>query len=172
MESYKTIVDYKGILTFKTIGFLINDLKNKRAPFQIEMVLFKKLVTLMIETLENVLKYSDHFLDYVQIHPNHQPEFHLSRNGKSFTIQSSNPIKKDDIQKVKQKIDLINSLAPDEMKLLYRETITNGEFTEKGGAGLGFMEMAKITNQPIRYNFTSLSNDFSNFELILHIRKS
>jgi len=40
---------------------LLNDLNNKKETYQINPVQYKKLLTLMIEILENVLKYSDRF---------------------------------------------------------------------------------------------------------------
>jgi len=51
--------------------------------------------------------------------------------------------------------------------VLYRQTITNGKFTDKGGAGLGLIEMAKITNNPIKYRFESINDQFSLYYLIL-----
>lgn len=169
MSSYSTIIDFKGALTFKIIGQLITELNTKRNQFDIETVIFKKLTSLLIEILENILKYSDHYTGFIQDNPVFEPEFHISRNSKFYNIRAVNPIKHQDISQVIQKIDLINSLNQNEMRILYRETLTNGEFTEKGGAGLGFIEMVKICGQPIQYNFENLSDGFLNFELLLHI---
>ena len=169
MGNYTAIIDYKGRLTFKTISQLIADLKVKKDDFNIDMVVYKKLISLMIETLENINKYSSNFMDFIEAHPAYEPVFLLARNGKDYSIHSANPIMKNDISRVRDKIDKINTLNAEEMRLFYRETITNGEFTEKGGAGLGFIEMAKISCNPISYKFTILNEDFYNFELDLHI---
>ncbi len=169
MGSHSTIIDFKGALTFKAIGQLINELNKKRKQFDIETGIFKKLTSLLIEILENILKYSDHYDGFIEDNPVFEPEFHLSRNTNSYIIRAINPIKHQDISRVKRKIDLINNLNQDEMRILYRETLTNGEFTEKGGAGLGFFEMVKISGRPIQYNFRSLSDGFSNFELLLYL---
>ena len=70
---------------------------------------------------------------------------------------------------ISQKIEKINSSGEEELKKFYRETITNGVFTEKGGAGLGFIEMAKITGHELIFSFLTAKKNFSVFELILQI---
>lgn len=55
------------------------------------------------------------------------------------------------------------------MKALYKETITNGRFTQSGGAGLGFIEIAKVTSGNIEYSFEPIDNRYSyyNFRAII-----
>jgi hypothetical protein len=167
MSNYTPIIDYQGNLTFKTISELIADLKVKKDEFDIDVVIYKKIISLMIEILENIYRYSDHFKHFIKDNPLYEPAFQLARNESDYCVHSSNPIRKDDIDRVKKKIDKINTLKSEEMRLFYRETITNGEFTEKGGAGLGFIEMAKISCHPLQYQFKSLDEEFYNFELDL-----
>jgi len=169
MSNYTPIIDYKGNLTFRTISILIADLKRKKDEFDIDVVVYKKIISLMIEILENVFKYSDYYSFFIEDHPDYEPVFELARNGVDYSIHSSNPILKKDIEKVKDKIDKINTLNSEELHLLYRETITNGAFTMKGGAGLGFIEMAKISCHQLKYKFTPLTGMFYNFELDLRV---
>ena len=39
--------------------------------------------------------------------------------------------------------------------------MNNGKFTAKGGAGLGFIEMAKTTGNKLEYTFDKLTKDYS-----------
>jgi hypothetical protein len=164
-----TVLHYKGKFSFERIGILLNELKNKRESYQINPVLYKKLLTLMIEILENVLKYSDHFEVFVMDNPDYQPEFELSKEEDGFVLISRNPVRDNDIKQIRDRIDKINTSDEEELKKIYRDTITNGIFTEKGGAGLGFIEMAKITTNSIVYSFKPIKTGFSYFEITLHI---
>ncbi len=164
-----SVLHYKGKLSFERIGILLNDLKNKKETYQINPVLYKKLLTLMIEILENVLKYSDHFEVFVMHNPDYQPEFELNLNDAGFVLTSRNPVRDKDKNAISHRIDKINTSEVEELKKFYRDTITNGIFTEKGGAGLGFIEMAKITTNSIVYSFQPIMKGFSYFELTLHI---
>ena len=57
------------------------------------------------------------------------------------------------------------------LKELYKTTITNGEFSPKGGAGLGFIEMAKTTGSKLEYNFESLSKEYTLYTLRISMNK-
>ncbi len=160
---------FKGKLTFERIGVLLNELKTKKDLFKIQPVLYKKLLTLMIEVLENIFRYSDSYEDFISQHPQYLPEFELNRNDKGFRLTARNPIRDKDIEEVRARIERINTSNEHELKKTYRETITNGMFTEKGGAGLGLIEMAKITDQELLFNFRPAPAGYSIFELILHI---
>jgi len=165
----KSVLHYKGHLTFERIGILLNDLKKNKAAFHIHPVLYKKLLTLMIEVLENVLKYSDHFEDFATEQPEFLPEFELIREKHGFTLISRNPVLAVDSDIITERINKINASDEEELKKYYRETITNGMFTEKGGAGLGFIEMAKITAHPLAFEFQEVSEAYNLFKLKLYI---
>ncbi len=164
-----SILKYKGKFTFERIGILLNDLKNKKETYNIDPVQYKKLLTLMIEILENVLKYSDRFEVFVMDHPDYHPEFELILNEDGFVLTSRNPVRDKDQKEISRRINRINTSDEEELKKIYRDTITNGVFTEKGGAGLGFIEMAKITTNTIVFSFIPIEKGFSYFELSLHI---
>jgi hypothetical protein len=168
-QTTTSVLQFKGKLTFEKIGILLNDLKNRKKTFDIQSGLYKKLLTLMIEVLENVLKYSDHFEEFSDKYPEYLPEFELTMDDECFILLSRNPVRERDKEVLSRKIERINASTEDELKKIYRETITNGMFTEKGGAGLGLIEMAKITNQDLVFTFSPTTTEYSIYELVLRI---
>jgi hypothetical protein len=164
-----SVIHFKGILTFEKIGILLNELKNRKVTFDIHPVLYKKLLTLMIEVLENILKYSDHFEDFTAKRPEYLPELELNSTNNGFLLLTRNPVREHSIDVITKRIDKVNDSDEEALKEYYRETITNGIFNEKGGAGLGFIEMAKITVNPLEYKFIPADEGYSIFELKLNI---
>ncbi len=69
--------------------------------------------------------------------------------------------------RLKERIDFVNTKTSDELKILYRQTITDGKFTPKGGAGLGIIEMAKISGHPLDYEFEPINGNFSRYTLTI-----
>lgn len=167
MANREIILEYTGQLTFSTIGRLLTLLKHKMVEKGIKIGMYKRMLGVMIEALENVYKYSDQYKDNQMISRNYLPVFSLERKDQTYIIRTSSPIKNSDIPRLKEKIELVNSKDAEELKVLYRQTITNGQFTSKGGAGLGLIEMAKITNNSLGYRFEPINNEFSLYNLIL-----
>lgn len=162
------ILKYEGTLDYETIGILIGKLQVKVKSLNVKVFIYKKILTIMIESLENVYKY---YIgkDMGDFPEDYHPVFHLLKLGNAFEILVSNPIKTADVQAIKDKIDRLNTLNNEELKQLYRDTITNGHFTDKGGAGLGFIEMAKISGKPIVYRFEKINEGFTIFHLAISL---
>lgn len=165
MDKRTVILEYKGLLTFSTIGRLLTQLKNKTDFKGQKVGVYKRILSVMIEALENIYKYSDQFKNDPVILKNYLPTFKLEREKNSYIISVSNPVRKKDAIRLKEKIDLVNQKSAEELKILYRQTISNGKFTEKGGAGLGIIEMAKISGNPLVYKFSPLNEEFDLYSL-------
>jgi hypothetical protein len=167
MANREIILEYTGHLTFSTIGRLLTLLKHKMVEKGIKIGIYKRILGVMIEALENIYKYSDQYHDNQNIDKNYLPTFVLERKDQTYVIKTTSPIKNSDILVLKGKIELVNGKSAEELKLLYRQTITNGHFTPKGGAGLGLIEMAKITNNILAYRFEPINDEFSIYHLTL-----
>jgi hypothetical protein len=167
MTNREVILDFTGHLTFSTIGRLLTMLKHKMVEKGIKIGIYKRILGVMIEALENIYKYSDQYHDNQMIEKNFIPTFKLERVDQSYIIKTTSPIRNSDVAILKGKIELVNSKSEEELKTLYRQTITNGHFTAKGGAGLGLIEMAKITNNTLGYRFEPINKDFSLYHLTL-----
>ena len=76
---------------------------------------------------------------------------------------------KKDIPHLQEKLSVINNLDKNSIRELYKATITDGKFSEKGGAGLGIIEMAKISDEKLLYTFSEIDENFSYFILKLVI---
>ena len=117
-EKPTRLLHFKGRLTFEKIGILLNELMTKRGSFKIHPVLYKKLLTLMIELLENNLKYADHFEDFTEKNPEFLPEFELNFNHDHFILLTRNPVKQKAMDIISQKIEKLNNCDEDELNLI------------------------------------------------------
>jgi hypothetical protein len=167
MTNRELILEFTGHLTFSTIGRLLTLLKHKMVEHGIKIGIYKRILGVMIESLENIYKYSDQYQDNQMIEKNYLPTFKLEKVHQSYMIKTTSPIRNTDIVRLKEKIEIVNSKSAEELKALYRQTITNGHFTAKGGAGLGLIEMSKITNNSLGYRFEPINEEYSIYHLTL-----
>lgn len=160
---------YKGVILYDKIGSLISELKEKMFERQIKQAIYKRVLMVMIEALENIFKYNDRFEGEKDLEGNYLPEILIAKVSDGFTITVSNPVRTEDIEVLEGKLKEINTLDRQGIKQKYKEIITNGKFSEKGGAGLGIVEMAKITDAPLDFNFSAINKKFKYYRLTLKI---
>lgn len=161
MPEREVILSYQGLFNFEVIGHLLNSLKDETESRSISISHYKKILSVMIEALENVFKYSEYFDRETALFPLYYPRFQLEKIDFNYLLSTGNPILNSDVEKLANHISKINSLDKEGLRQLFRNTLTNGQFSAKGGAGLGFIEMAKVTSEKINFSFDSINDRFS-----------
>ena len=87
-------------------------------------------------------------------------------------IASENALPNEQIEVLKSKLEEVNKYDKDELKAIYRQILEGGELSDKGGAGLGLIEMARKTENKLCYSFKSISDDVSLFYLMLVLKSA
>jgi len=73
--------------------------------------------------------------------------------------------------KAEGKLEKINSLDKEGLKELYKAIIKNTTISEKGGAGLGFVDMARKSGTKLEYEFPEMSTDYAFFCLKVNVSR-
>ena len=77
----------------------------------------------------------------------------LTKEGDGCRITTGNFVPKEKSEKLQKLIDKINGLDGERLKQLYRDTVSNNGFSEKGGAGLGMIDMARKSRHKLQCKF-------------------
>ena len=165
------MIDFTGPVQHETIGELIHELKHKSQKLGIQTGIYKKLLLVMIEALENIIKYNEYPHSSNGNHDCLYPSLKVEGNRLHFSITTSNILNNSRIPVITKKINYLNSLDQQGLRDYYKNIITNGEFSQKGGAGLGLIEMAKMSTHKIDYHFSAYDKDFSLYQLQVLIDK-
>jgi len=128
-----------------------------------------KISFLMAECYQNVVRHGKTTEEGSASISDKSSAFFVRSVGNLFFITSVNSVKNEDINVIKEKLDSVNSLAPDDLKALQKQVLAKGKFSEKGGAGLGIIEMARKTGRKIKYDFKNLDDENSLFYLQLEL---
>lgn len=134
---------------------------------QEEKATTRKVYHVMVETLQNISKHSD---DITGIENNIGNGLFLIGNKEStYYIITSNRVSNKKIESIEAALKQVNSLNKDELNALFKKTIKEGKLSDKGGAGLGLIDIARKTGQKLEHNFLPLDNNFSLFILKVEI---
>jgi hypothetical protein len=165
----KFLLNYTGEINYDNIGVMLSELKRKMDEHGFRLGAYKKVLTVLVECLENIYKYSSNAMVDQSVLQDHPPYFSLQPFDGYFILKAGNPLFEKDKVKLKSKIEGINALDADGLKSIYKKIITDGKFTDKGGAGLGFIEMVKTTGNKIDFTFDPLNPEYSYFHITLKI---
>ncbi|MEQ8926103.1 MAG: SiaB family protein kinase [Fulvivirga sp.] len=122
-----------------------------------ESTVKRKVFNVMVECLQNIVKHAD------DVANNHSAVFMVGKQEDKYIIISGNPIMNENIDGLKGKIDQINELDKDGLKELYKSIIKSTEISDKGGAGLGFVDMARKSGNKLDYDFVDIGDGNSFF---------
>lgn len=130
----------------------------------------RKVFNVMVECLQNIVKHSDEIED-VNYTDRNSAVFMMGKQDDRYIITSGNPVTNDKIEILQDKIEHINSLDKEGLKKLYKEKIKKSELSPKGGAGLGFIDMARKSGQKLQFDFEPINDHISFFSLKAVIRR-
>ncbi|MGB3948945.1 MAG: SiaB family protein kinase [Bacteroidia bacterium] len=148
--------DFSADLSNKILSLAENNMEHNSEPNSLK----KKVYFIMVESLQNITRH--------QTLPNKEDLdkssfFVIQRLEKEYYITSGNIVENSKIESLKTNLNKINSLDKENLKEYYKKVITQGEFSAKGGAGLGFIEMARKSGHKLAYDFKQIDEQFSHF---------
>jgi len=150
---------YRGVVTNENSVPLLMLLEKEMENSEFGFVGRKRLFMFVLESLQNVSRHSNK-----SMHADMSLVVY-SKAEKGYTVTTGNVLPVSSIYDLKVKLEEINNLEADEIRTVYRQMLSNAEFSSKGGAGLGLIEMAKKTGNKLDYDFVDLDSEFSYFIL-------
>ena len=150
---------YRGVVTNENSVPLLMLLEKEMENSEFGFVGRKRVFMFVLESLQNVTRHSDgsehagmSMVVYSKVHD-------------GYIVTTGNVIPTSNIDDLKKRLDEINHLETGELRTVYRQMLSNSEFSSKGGAGLGLIEMAKKTGNKLDYDFLQLDSGNSYFIL-------
>lgn len=143
------IYEYNGLLSFDIIEDILHESKSRLDELNYELVVKKRVYSVLVECLENTYK---HNKQTRKNQDHEQVELVINNTENNFVINISNYVDKKNLSELTSKIEKVNSLNLPELNKHYLEAISKARISDKGGAGLGIIEIARNSRQKIMYN--------------------
>jgi len=169
LRQHRISLVYDGEINYKIIQAFTdltnNELEYKKEPNPIK----KKVFNVLVECLQNISKHAE----CIEKNNNEYGRgiILVSETPESYNITTGNVVKSVNIDKIKLNIDLINSKNKEELREFFKERLSTGRISKKGGAGLGFIDIAKKSGNKLEYSFSDINKDYKFFILNAQISK-
>lgn len=170
MMSQKLILVYQGDFTQESTKSILAMAERNLDSSGEDSSIKRKVFNVMVEALQNIVKHSDELVDGET--RSHAAIFLIGKESDRYRIMSGNPIRKANVAALRQNLEHINSLDKDGLKDLYKEIIKNTTISEKGGAGLGFVDMARKSGEKLEFDFPEMSNEYCFFCLRVNVPRA
>ncbi|MEN8119462.1 MAG: SiaB family protein kinase [Bacteroidota bacterium] len=151
---------YRGIFTNeftkKILSLTETSLIEKEEP----RILKKKIYNIMVEGLQNITR---HQADNKIESNNNYSVFALKREFGKYFITIGNLVEKKLVEELSLKIENVNKLSKEQLKEYYTKGLLHDKISERGGAGLGLIDMARKSGNKLLYSFEEIDDIYSYF---------
>ena len=122
----------------------------------------------MVEAYQNIVRHKLSIPYYTE-HPDSRPAFVVRSNDRLQSLVAINAIPNAVRSKIEERVAEINSMDSVELKRIFLEGLEGNAISEKGGAGLGLIEMARRSKNKLGCRMVSLNEEHSMFFLAVII---
>lgn len=169
MKKNNVIMVYEGEFSQDITKSFLSMTESNFKTENVNDVIIKKVYNIMMEALQNICKHEFKFED--ENTDKTKSLFIISENDIEYQIITGNAIKENVISIIKEKIEKVNSLDQDGLKSLYKEARLNSTISDVGGAGLGFIDIARKSGNKISYHFSLVNQDIFYFIQMVTVSK-
>lgn len=159
----EVFVSFKGKGSEKAFAEVLEQADEVLHEQKMRSKIRKKLYHIVVEALQNMHHHAER---------THHPEsalFILGYDDDFYWIVTGNYVLSSEVETLKKHLAQVNATTPEELKRLYRERLSCGDVSEKGGAGLGIIDIARRSGHALSYEFAPPQGDYVFFYLKIKV---
>ncbi len=168
MEKENILLSFKGMVTGDLLTSVLQIMESKMTYLQETPRMKKKVFNVLVECLQNLY----HHIEEEKQNRNLEAKsalFVIVKEDQNFFIRTGNFIDLKSANELKGRLDIINAMNKEELKLHYQEALSSGTLSDKGTAGLGMIDIARKSGNKLEYEFLPINDDFQFFCLNVKI---
>jgi len=164
------LIAYKGDVSSELISNVLEVVEARMDDYSENSKIRKKVYNVLVESLQNLYHHID--ILPLELQKDFDEKFGIlvvSRVNTQYKISTGNFISTEKVPQLKGKIEKINSMSAEELKDMYKFILNHQRVSEKGGGGLGLVDIARKTGNKLDYSFHEYNSDYSFFNLDVYI---
>ena len=166
----EVLMAFKGSISSELISNVLEVVESRLDEYDESSKIRKKVYNVLVESLQNLYH-------HIEVLPGDmQKEFDekfgilvVSRHDDRYKISTGNFITQDKVDVLRNKIDKINSMSREELKDMYKFILNHQRLSDKGGGGLGLVDIARKTGNQLEYTFERYDDRYYFFNLDVYI---
>jgi hypothetical protein len=169
MDEHNILLSFKGDVTSELLTSILSIMESKMENIQEEPKIRKKVYNVLVECLQNLYHHMDETTSITGVEKQRSAIFMIGKDKSEYTIITGNYMFTENVDPFKEKLDKVNSLSKEELKDYYKTILNNGHMSQKGGGGLGMIDIARKSGQKLMYDFSKLDENLTFFSLMIKV---
>jgi len=168
-QSGTFLLFYQGEITENTTSELLDQLEKRIEEIQMKRSVAKKVFHICIEALQNL--YHHGYKESINGYPKNFGVILLKILHDEVVLRTANIVDKPTKHFLEKRIKQFNILTKEQITKLYKIILAETSLSEKGGGGLGMIDIIKRTGDKINFSFKEVNDNmfFYIFETKLQI---
>jgi hypothetical protein len=146
---------YKGPLNHQTMTFFTSMAEEKIALRCSDASVRRKVYHAMVEMLQNVTRHSSDNDEK----GSGNGIFVIGERKNYYYVITGNMVKTSHVRELEDNIEMLNSMDKAALDNLHKDQMRFGDISEKGGAGLGLIDIIRKTGEKYVYQFLRLDEN-------------
>lgn len=165
LDHAKIMLLYDGVLSKDIVASFLTRLKLDIERTNVPKKEKKRFFSIVVECIQNLSKHGNvsdindsHFLVLVE------------KENNSLKISTGNVVQNNKQRAIIDMINKVNEKDETELQQLYKDGITHNTLSKNGEASLGLIDIARKSNQKLKYQFNKIDNHTSFFLFQTQVR--
>jgi hypothetical protein len=144
--------------TKNVIALAENNFKDQKTPDDLK----RKVYHVMVEGVQNISRHQAATTDSDELAFGF---FTIKRETGNYCLTTGNLVENSHIENLRERINKVNNLSKEELKAYHKEVLRGSRISERGGAGLGLIDIARRAGAKLNYQFKTFSPSLSFYYL-------
>lgn len=171
IKDKKIILSFAGYISEGLLFSMGDILKQKMASEETDINTTKKVFSIFIEQVQNIIRYSS---EKIRDDVGNKAEISsgvvsVGNEAGQFFVVCGNTMLSDDAAKLRTRLEHLRSLGKDEIKAYYKERLKEPPEADSKGASIGLIEIARRSSRPIEFDFMVIDEQKTFFCLKAYI---
>ncbi|MBP6333874.1 MAG: SiaB family protein kinase [Bacteroidia bacterium] len=171
MEEGDIILSFKGAITKELLSSIYDIMESRLDQTSDEPQRKKKFYHILVESLQNIFHHMERINGDEGGLREREAMFMVGYTvDNGYRILTGNFIRSEEVIVLEEKLKAINAMNQEELREHYRSKLSTTELSDRGGAGLGFIDMARKSGQKLEFSFQAVEPGFHFFTFSVTIK--
>ncbi|MEQ8323048.1 MAG: SiaB family protein kinase [Vicingaceae bacterium] len=171
MDKHNIMLSFKGNVTSELLTSILQIMESQMDNLDESPKMRRKVYNILVECLQNLYHHIDEKIVDDDINERNAI-FAIGKVDEQYSIITGNYMLSENVSGLKDRLDRINAMSRDDLKTYYKEVLSNGVMSEKGGGGLGMIDIARKSGSKLDYNFSPIDDKYHFFSLSINVIES